>query len=105
MTKKIDKNEFYFSSFNKRIGEYIKDIVNIQARDFIDTRETVVNETTIFMIKKGENKAEFEIDYNLRNIKNYLLYCNVDAVIKEIDRTIITEILGNTFWIKGRKPL
>ena len=97
MTKKIDRVEFYLTSFNKKISDYIKEIVNIQARDFIDTSETVVNETTIFMVKKGESKAEFEVDYNLRNIKEYLLYSNVDAVIKEIDRTIMTEIFRNMF--------
>ena len=97
MTKKIEKNEFCLLPFSKELSEFIRDAVNKRAKNFIDTSETVVNETTIFMVKKGEDKAEFEVDYNLRNIKEYLLYSNVDAVIQEIDRTIMTEIFRNMF--------
>lgn len=97
MTKKIDRNEFYFTSFNKRLSEFIKGIVNKQAKDFIDTNQTVVNETAIFMIKKGEKRAEFEVNYSLRNIKKYLLDIDVDGVIKEIDTLVMTEIFSNMF--------
>lgn len=97
MTKKIDKNEFYFTSFNKELSEFIKDMVNRRAKDFIDTKETVVNETTIFMIKKGEKKIEFEVDYNLRSIKMHLLNIDIDAVLKEIDTLVMTKIFSSMF--------
>ena len=97
MTKKIEKNEFCLLPFSKELSEFIRDAVNKRAKNFINTSETMVNETTITMIKKGEERAELKVNYNLKSIKKSLLDIDIDGAIKEIETTIMLEIFSKMF--------
>ena len=97
MTKKIEQNEFYLLPFSKELSEFIRDAVNKRAKNFIDTSETVVNETTIFMTTSDEKRAELQVNYNLKSIKKSLLDIDIDGAIKEIETTIMLEIFSKMF--------